>query len=54
MFHYRYEFKDSRVYADARIQQVASYFEMHEMHVKGCYIVEVYCHKKMALKNNIW
>ena len=44
MFHYRYEFKDSRVHADARIQQepeVASYFEMH---VRGCLIVEVYYH----------
>ena len=44
LFCYRYEFKDSRVHADARIQQepeVASYFEMH---VRGCYIVEEYYH----------
>ena len=43
MFHYRYEFKDSKVHADVRIQQepeVASYFEMY---VRGSYIV-VYCH----------
>ena len=39
-----YEFKESRVHADARMQQeseVASYFEMH---ARGCYIVEVYYH----------
>ena len=39
-------FPDSTIYADARMQQLtvpklASYFEMH---VRGCYIVEVYYH----------
>ena len=41
--HWSY-MRDSRVHVDARIQQepeVASYFEMH---VRGCYIVEVYYH----------
>ena len=41
MFHYRYE-QTAEHMQMARIQQepkVASYFEMH---VRGCYIVEVY------------
>ena len=51
MLHHWFEFKDSNVHADARVQQepevasylpeVASYFEMH---VRGCYIVEEYYH----------
>ena len=43
MFHYRYE-QTAEHMQMARIQQepkVASYFEMH---VRGCYIVEVYYH----------
>ena len=43
MFHNKHE-QTAEYITDARIQQeskVASYFEMH---VRGCYIVEVYYH----------